>query len=78
MSCLTQKKKKSPKFPKFFIIMFPKGEQVLVKSDNSWTGLIPYTNYVKDKFDENTVIIAIKWLEAIKFVLKGCAFNVDK
>lgn len=72
------KKKKSPKFPKFFIIMFPKGEQVLVKSNNSWAGLIPYTNYVKDKFDDDTIIIAIRWWEAIKFVLKGRVFDVNK
>jgi hypothetical protein len=58
--------------------MFPKGEQVLVKSDNSWTGLVLYTEYVKDKFDENTVVIAIRWWEAIKFVLKGRVFDVGK
>jgi hypothetical protein len=58
--------------------MFPNGEQVLVKSQNSRAGLVPYTKYVKDKFDENTVIIAIRWWEAIKFILKGRVFNVGK
>jgi hypothetical protein len=58
--------------------MFPNGEQVLVRSNNSWTGLIPYTEYVKDKFDENTVVIAINYFEAIKFLLKGRVFDVGK
>ena len=73
-----QKKKKSPKFPKFFIIMFPDGNQILVKSENSWSGLIPYSKYLKEQFEDNTVIIAIRWWEAFKFVIKGRVFNVSK
>lgn len=75
---MKEQKKKKRKFPQFFIIMFPNGEQVLVKSDNSWAGLIPYTNYVKDKFDEDTIVIAIRWWEALKFILKGRVFDVGK
>jgi hypothetical protein len=62
----------------FFIIMFPNGGQVLVKSTNSWTGLIPYTSYVKEEFEENTVAIPISWWEAIKFILKGRVFDANK
>ena len=52
MNCLIQQQQKSFKFPKFFIIIFPKGEQVLVKSKKSWAGLIPYIKYLKDEFED--------------------------
>ena len=75
---MTQKKKKIHKFPQFFIIMFPDGNQVLVKSSNSWSGLIPYTKYLKEDFEEDTKAVAIAWWEAIKFILKGNVFDVGK
>lgn len=75
---MTQKKKKKGKFQQFFIIMFPDGEQVLVKSERYWTGLIPYTKYIKEEFEEDTFAIAISWWEAIKFIVRGRVFNADK
>jgi hypothetical protein len=74
---MKQKSKGRKKYA-FFIIMFPDGEQVLVKSEKSWTGLIPYTKYLKEKFEESTFIIAISWWEAIKFILKGRVFDAGK
>lgn len=73
-----KKKKKSPRFPKFFIVMFPDGGQMLIKSQKSWSGLIPYAKYLKDEYDDNTVLIAIRGWEALKFIIKGYVFNVDK
>lgn len=57
---------------KFYIVKFPKGEQVLVKS--SWSGLIPYADYLKDEFTVNTLIIPINRFEVIRFILKGSVF----
>lgn len=76
MSYLAQKK--SYKKHAFFIIIFPDGEQALIKGEKSWASLIPYTKYLKEDFEEGTFIVAISWLEAIKFVLKGQVFNVSK
>lgn len=67
----------STKVKDFFIILFPTGEQILVKS-NSWHGLIPYVKYFNDKYEENTVIVSISWWEAFKFILKGRVFDVGK
>lgn len=75
---MIQQQQKSFKFPKFFIIIFPKGEQVLVKSKKSWAGLIPYIKYLKDEFEDNYLFIPIRRWEAIKFILKGYVFDVDK
>lgn len=61
----------------FFIILFPTGEQVLLKC-KSWHGLIPYVKYFNDKYEENTIIVSISWWEAFKFILKGRVFDVDK
>ncbi len=58
--------------------MFPDGNQILVKSDNSWSGLIPYIKYLKEDYEEGTIAIAIKRWEAIKFLLKGRVFDVGK
>lgn len=75
---MKQQKKKKYKFPQFFIIMFPDGNQTLVKSNNSWSGLIPYTKYLKEDYEEDTKVVVIKWWEAIKFLLKGRVFDVGK
>jgi hypothetical protein len=58
--------------------MFPDGNQILVKSSSSWSGLIPYTKYLKEDYEEDTKAIVIKWCEAIKFLLKGRVFDVGK
>jgi hypothetical protein len=73
----TRKKRKSPKRPIFFIIKYPNGTEALVKA-NSWSGMIPYTEYVKDEYGDDILIIAIRAREAIKFVMKGKIFNADK
>lgn len=75
---MIKQKSKCRKKCAFFIIMFPTGEQVLVKSQKSWTGLIPYTEYIKEEFEEDTFAIAISWWEAIKFIVRGRVFNADK
>lgn len=75
---MKQQKKKKYKFPQFFIIMFPDGNQILVKSNKSWSGLIPYTKYLKEDYAEDTKAIVISWWEAIKFILKGRVFDVGK
>ena len=75
---MTQKKKKKCKFSQFFIIMFPDGNQILVKSTKSWSGLIPYTKYLKEDYEEDTKAIVITWWEAIKFILKGRVFDVSE
>lgn len=72
------KKKKKRKFPQFFIIMLPDGNQILVKSDKSWSGLIPYTKYLKEDYEEDTKVVVIKRWEAVKFILKGRVFDVGK
>lgn len=74
---LTRKKRKSPKRPIFFIIRYPNGTEALVKA-SGWSGMIPYTEYVKDEYGDNILIIAIKASEAIKFVMKGRIFSADK
>jgi hypothetical protein len=58
--------------------MFPDGNQVMVHSKRSWSGLIPYTKYLKEEFEDGTVFVAINWWEAIMFMLKGRVFNVGK
>ena len=75
---MKQQKKKKYKFPQFFIIMFPDGNQILVKSSSSWSGLIPYTKYLKEDYEEDTKAVVIKWWEVIKFLLKGRVFDVGK
>lgn len=74
---LKQNKNKKTKAKGFFIILFPTGEQVLIKCQ-SWHGLTPYIKYFNDEYEENTLIVPIKWWEAIKFILKGRVFNVGK
>jgi hypothetical protein len=68
---------KNKKAKDFFIVMFPTGEQVLLKCQ-SWSGLTPYLKYFSDEYNENTVAISITWWEAIKFILKGQVFDVSK
>jgi hypothetical protein len=69
MSCLKKAKRDN-----YFIIRFPNGKEALVKC-NGWAGLIPYTNYLKEEFEEDTFVIAISRLEALKFILKGKLFS---
>ena len=65
---------KKTKRNNYFIIKFPSGEEALVKS-TGWAGLVPYTNYLKEEFEEGTVAINISRLEALKFILKGKLFS---
>lgn len=68
------RKRKSPTKYKYFIIRFPNGEEALVTSKN-WHDLTPFTKYVKDEYDDDTVFVAIRWWEAIKFLLRGRVFK---
>ena len=72
-----EKKSKSPKVAKYFIVKFPNGSEALIRC-NGWYGLTPYTPYINPQYDENTVLISVRWWEAIKYVLKGRVFNADK
>ena len=65
---------KKAKRDNYFIIRFPNGKEALVKC-NGWFGLFPYTNYLKEEFEEDTVAIAISRWEAFKFLLKGKLFS---
>ena len=65
---------KKSKCNNYFIIRFPNGEEALVKCAG-WAGLISYTNYLKEEFEEDTSVIAISRLEVIKFILKGKLFS---
>ena len=65
---------KKTKRNNFFIIKFPNGEETLVKCAG-WTGMIPYTNYLKEEFEEGTFVIAISRFEAFKFIMKGKLFS---
>lgn len=66
-------KKKLIKKPQYFIIKFPNAAEVLIKIDG-WYGCTAYTNYIKDEYDEDTVLISISKWEAFKFFLKGKLF----
>jgi hypothetical protein len=61
----------------FFIIKFPDGNEALVK-DYGWVGLIPYAQYFKPQYEEEIVLVAVNWFEAIKFILKGKLFNASR
>ena len=68
---------KNKKAKDFFIIRFPNGAEALIKV-RGWNGCTAYVNYVKDEFDTDTILISISRWEAIKFILKGCVFDVGK
>ena len=70
-------KKKVIKKPRYFIVMYPNGAQALIKCDN-WKGLIPYSKFVRDEWADETMLIAIRWHEAVKYLLKGKVFDVNK
>jgi hypothetical protein len=70
---------KSRKKPRktFFIVKFPGGEEALIKC-SSWAGLVPYTKYFNTEYEEKIALVAINWLEAIEFLLKGKIFNASR
>lgn len=72
---MSQKKTKSPKNPKYFIVVYPNGVQALIKC-KSWHGLIPYTKYIKEEFEDDTIFVAIRWHEAVKYIFTGKVFNL--
>ena len=69
-------KKKLIKKPKYFIIKFPNGAEALVKI-NGWYGCTAYTEYVKEEYCDDTILISISKWEAFKFFLKGKLFDAD-
>lgn len=66
-------KKKIIKKPKYFIIKFPNGAEALIKV-KGWAGCNDYAKYIKDEYDEDTVLVSISKREAFKFFLKGKLF----
>ena len=65
---------KKIKKPEYFIIKFPNGAEALIKV-KGWHGCTDYTNYVKDEYDADTLLISISKREAFKFFLKGKLFQ---
>jgi hypothetical protein len=66
-------KKKIIKKPQYFIIKFPNGAEALIKI-KGWAGCNDYINYIKDEYDEDTLLVSISKWEAFKFFLKGKLF----
>lgn len=76
MEC-SKRKRKSPLRYKYFIIRFSNGEEALVTS-NDWYGLTPFTKYLKEEYCDDSVFVAIRWWEAVKFLFRGRVFNANK
>lgn len=72
-----ERKRKSPKNARYFIVKFPNGKEGLIRC-SGWKGLMHYTDYLDSQYAETTFAISVTWWEAIKYVLRGRVFDADK
>lgn len=71
---MEHRKRKSPKNAKYFIVKFPNGSEALIRG-KGWYGITSYTEYINPQYEETTVLISVRWWEAIKYVLRGRVFK---